>query len=72
MPLSCCHTFIGHVTETLQDAGQVAEHAGRDKASPTLPDVRFAIQARASHYFALPPNRDLLLELATAKNACKS
>ena len=84
--------IIGHVTETLQDAAQFAEHtassnnttynsAAATGVSPITPptptislnDVRFAIQSRASHYFRLPPSRDLMLELAVSKNSgnCK-
>lgn len=47
-----------HCKETLQDACDVAEHV--DRKDVTLDDLRFAIQARASHSFVPPPSREVI------------
>lgn len=56
-----------HATEVLQDAVAYAEHAGHSEIA--MNDLRFAIHSRSTHSFIPPPSRDLLLEIASKKNA---
>lgn len=59
-----------HVTDTLISGTSFAEYVGRSPITElSLHDIRFAIQAKACHAFSGAPSRELLLEMATRKNA---
>lgn len=55
-----------YVTTTLEDARVYAQHAGK-KAMDTE-DVQLAVQMQLDKNFTTPPPRDLLMEVARAKN----
>ena len=56
-----------HATELLQDSLLYAEHAGRSEI--LLNDLRFAIHCKSTHSFIPPPSREVLLDIASKKNA---
>ena len=70
-----------HITDTLIAASSFAEHCGRaPQTEMSLHDIRYAIQSLASRIssstsggtsgaLGIRPSRELLLELATKKNA---
>ncbi|KGG50693.1 hypothetical protein DI09_5p400 [Mitosporidium daphniae] len=69
-----------HITDTLIAASSFAEHCGRSPLTEiSLHDIRYAIQSLASRISSssggacgvpgIRPSRELLLELATRKNA---
>ena len=51
------YTFIGYITNVLEDARVYSEHA--QKKELDVSDVRLAIQNRMDHSFTSPPPRDV-------------
>ncbi|CAI6011922.1 unnamed protein product [Closterium sp. NIES-65] len=56
-----------YMTDVLGEARVYAEHAGH--AALEVDDVRLAVQAKVSTSFSQPPPREVLMELARARNA---
>ncbi|CAI5495277.1 unnamed protein product [Closterium sp. Naga37s-1] len=56
-----------YMTDVLGEARVYAEHAGH--ATLEVDDVRLAVQAKVSTSFSQPPPREMLMELARARNA---
>lgn len=56
-----------YVVDVLGDAQTYAEHAG--KAAIDCDDVKLAIQSRVNSSFQQPPPRELLVDLAKARNS---
>lgn len=58
--------FVGYITCTLDDSRIYASHA--KKKFIDLDDVRLAVKMQLEKTFTNPPPRDVLLEVARAKN----
>eukprot|EP00897_Mesotaenium_endlicherianum_P003203 jgi/Mesen1/2910/ME000175S02066 len=56
-----------YATDVLGDAQAYAEHAGRRGVD--VDDVKLAIQSRVNFSFTQPPPREIVMELARARNA---
>ncbi|GBG65720.1 hypothetical protein CBR_g52315 [Chara braunii] len=56
-----------YITDVLTDARVYSEHAS--KSAIDVDDVRLAIQSRVNFSFTQPPPREVLLELAKARNS---
>ncbi|CAI5475437.1 unnamed protein product [Closterium sp. Yama58-4] len=56
-----------YMTDVLGEARVYAEHAGHTALE--VDDVRLAVQAKVSTSFSQPPPREVLMELARARNA---
>ncbi|GJP33832.1 hypothetical protein CLOM_g18339 [Closterium sp. NIES-68] len=56
-----------YMTDVLGEARVYSEHAGR--SSLEVDDVRLAVQSKVSFSFSQPPPREVLMELARARNS---
>lgn len=54
-------------TDVLQEAAQLAEHAGKTEVDTD--DLRLAVRSQLRHMFVQPPARDFMMEMAARRNA---